>query len=500
MTKYKRSILNYWPFPEFRGNQSSLLLSIEKALPTTDVIVIVAPMAAGKSGISQTIARYLNNTAVIFPTNTLLNQFLESFPRFPKLHKKESYVCPWFKEERLTCKYVSTKHKNKVKCVDCEYIKDKKLAHTKYIGAYNYYTYLSMKLYHQNLIIDEATEILGMLQDLAAKRFWQRDVKYPNWVYSYNDIMDWVMGLDNPSPKHIELLNVVTAEKQLSLLERGVEILRGEKEDLLKMSPLSVEEHPPILWPPHRTKKIILLSATINQIDIKELGLDKDRRVIYFEMDSAIPVNRKPLICDFVGKFNYSNIDKYVPKLVEKINKIQESQNERGFIHTTYALAKKLKKHLDPSIYLFHSKEDSFYKFNMWKSGTLPHKVFVGCGFEKGIDLAGDEFTWQIITKIQFPSLADTAIKYRVTEMGDYGTKWYIWKTLKEVMQACGRICRGPEDYGETWILDGNFDNLIERAAELNLIPKWFNEMLFPASASIPECITEKDIYDTIEF
>jgi Rad3-related DNA helicase len=49
-------------------------------------------------------------------------------------------------------------------------------------------------------------------------------------------------------------------------------------------------------------------------------------------------------------------------------------------------------------------------------------------------------------------------------------------------MQATGRIARSPTDYGETWIIDGSFDRLVNNALELDLVPKWFKEMLFPTT------------------
>jgi Rad3-related DNA helicase len=317
-----------------------------------------------------------------------------------------------------------------------------------------------------------------MIQGLASKNYWQRNLHYPNWCYSYGDLLEWFTSLEAPTDKQVELINTITSEKHTAILDRSVELYNGCREDVIKLLPVSVASHPPVLWPPERVKKIILLSATISQVDIEELGLDKERRVIYFEIESSIPPAQRPLILDYVGNLNYHNTKTLIPKLVDSIHRIEESKNSRGFIHTTYAMAKLLKPHLDSDTYLFHTAEDATIKINEWKCGNLPHKVFVGCGFEEGIDLAGPEFGWQIITKIQYPSLADPAIKFKAQETGEAGQMWYVWQALKAVMQASGRICRGPSDYGETFILDGSFRYLIEQSLKYNLIPKWFKEVL----------------------
>jgi superfamily II DNA or RNA helicase len=137
----KKSIIEHWPSSSFRHGQKEFLLSFEKLVTNLDVAVVVAPTGCGKTYISNTIAKYLNNTSIIFPTNALLDQFLVEFPTFPKLHKKERYLCPLFETEGHSCQLISTKYKNKVKCnPDCEYKKDRKRAFIPWVGAYNYYT------------------------------------------------------------------------------------------------------------------------------------------------------------------------------------------------------------------------------------------------------------------------------------------------------------------------------------------------------------------------
>ena len=100
--------------------------------------------------------------------------------------------------------------------------------------------------------------------------------------------------------------------------------------------------------------------------------------------------------------------------------------------------------------------------------------VLVACGMYEGVDLAEDAGRFQVIAKVPWPSLADRAIRYR----SDTDPEWYIWNTLKDVIQACGRICRGPTDWGDTIILDGSMDRLLTSAAEYGIIPTWFQAAL----------------------
>ena len=73
----------------------------------------------------------------------------------------------------------------------------------------------------------------------------------------------------------------------------------------------------------------------------------------------------------------------------------------------------------------------------------------------EGIDLAGAEFGYQILTKVPWPSKADklTAHWY------DTDIDWIAWMTVRDVVQACGRVNRYKGDKAVTYLLDISFGN-----------------------------------------
>ena len=95
--------------------------------------------------------------------------------------------------------------------------------------------------------------------------------------------------------------------------------------------------------------------------------------------------------------------------------------------------------------------------------------MLVASGMYEGLDLVDDTARWQVVSKIPWPSLADPAMKWRANEDPDF----YNWETLRQVIQACGRVCRGPDDYGVTYILDSTWNRLEREAA--HLFPDWFS-------------------------
>src|SRR6056300_379850 len=81
-----------------RDVQRDILLKVEEKFDSADVFIIRLPVAGGKSLISASLARYLNQrkkwkSRLIVPNNMLLNQYVDSFPWLPTLQKRTSYEC-----------------------------------------------------------------------------------------------------------------------------------------------------------------------------------------------------------------------------------------------------------------------------------------------------------------------------------------------------------------------------------------------------------------------
>jgi Rad3-related DNA helicase len=82
--------------------------------------------------------------------------------------------------------------------------------------------------------------------------------------------------------------------------------------------------------------------------------------------------------------------------------------------------------------------------------------------------------SWQVILKVPYPSLADPVI----AEWAQRDHEAYSWETLKEMIQATGRVCRGPTDVGVTYVFDKSFERLHDGCAAAGLIPTWWADRL----------------------
>ena len=221
------------------------------------------------------------------------------------------------------------------------------------------------------------------------------------------------------------------------------------------------------MWP-KKVSKMLLMSATFNSRDLKELGLS-NRRVCYIPSPSPIPKENRPCYVLPVANMSYWNQDRALPTLVEWLTKHLESNPSKGFIHAPYALARKLRAHLGhhPRL-MFHDATDKMKVFREYLAteGT----VMVGSGMYEGVSLDGDLARWQVICKVPWPSLAEPALEYLAAN----DTEYYANRTIKDIVQCYGRVCRGPEDTGATYIVDSTFIRL-ERDYS-HLFPSWFRE------------------------
>jgi Rad3-related DNA helicase len=162
-----------------------------------------------------------------------------------------------------------------------------------------------------------------------------------------------------------------------------------------------------------------------------------------------------------------------MPVLAGEIDNIANYHfGEKGLVHVTYGMAEMLRKHLAHNDrYVFHDRNNKTEMYEHFRSSPEPLVLFA-CGMYEGIDLPDDAGRWQIIAKTPYKSLGDPAIAYKAEKDQD----WYNWSALKDLIQACGRVCRHEKDRGVTYILDKSAIRLVNNNS--HLIPQWFRDAL----------------------
>jgi Rad3-related DNA helicase len=455
-----------------RQVQRHVLSEVQRCWDTHDVIVIRASVASGKSACSYTIAKWRESlgeaSQIVVPSNLLVNQYTESFPDVSVLKKMDSYRCT--RSLDLTCKQQLLKKNLGMQCHDCV-LKKARASVREGIGVCNTWIYQANRVYKPVTIFDEAHTLLPHLREYFAEHRWQFKTDYPSDLESYEQLASWFnengyeemmhrMGFDG-RPKFL-------VEPKWKPYGRSKQM-----EHQLLFKPIDISDAKPILWPPKRVKKLILMSATISRKDIEYLGLNA-RRVAYIDASSPIAAEQRPVYFSPVANLSLDNQEEGVPLLAAKIKEMLRTKQDAGLIHATYGLAAKLRPLLaDEPRLIWHTRDDKQRKYSEFRRrGPVDGSVLVGSGMYEGLDLAGDAGRWQIITKVPYPSLGDPVIRYLAEEDPEF----YAWETIKLIVQAAGRICRTLDDFGETFIVDSSFERLYSSYQEL--FPKYFRDSL----------------------
>jgi Rad3-related DNA helicase len=389
------SVFDYFP-GEPRAVQREVLQQIEENWSAHDVFVIQAPVATGKSRIATALAGWAGSAVVLTPTNVLVDQYAEEFPTLSPMYRHAMYRG---KREFLTAR---NRYKNAP------------------AGLSNYYIYMTHKAYRPTVIFDEAHNVLPMLTDGVCIKLWQHLYGWPDEVHDLSDIIEWLENNSVTAPNRIrkldELRTILDENRGSHLIELDEEVYRGKDRMLLRLTPLDARGSKPILWP-RQVQKIVLMSATINESDIYDMGLD-DRRVCYIECDSPIPPVNRPFVQLDVCNMAYRHREKSVPLAAEAIKQLLQRHPERGVIHCTYAVARQLRKHLGGEERLMWHTKDTRTQMYQEFINTPPAdgRVLVASGLYEGVDLNYDLARWQVLCQVPWLSLAEPAIQEKLAE------------------------------------------------------------------------------------
>lgn len=473
------SILDHFP-PGLtpREVQRELLIQIERMWNNTDVFVINAPVALGKSAIAYTVAQWAGRARITTPTNILVDQYKSLIPNSVKSSGQfhcETQTSSCYNVKQLQGKY----------CNQCTYPGQFRKGKQAPITVSTYHMLAAMRSHRKVHIFDEAHNLVHYLRDQHTKRIWPHKYGMPeNCVGDWKGTKRWLSSIMELPDSLDTMLTELYEKDPLYIYEYGqdmwsgggsaygVKLMRGEPEllDCIYRYPININMLPNPLWNPDlRGQKLILMSATISRIDMDELGLnDGTRRVKYLEAKSPIPAENRPIMTDYVGNVNHGNISVMMDRIWERVQMMLETREHKGFIHMPYAMALRLKKKYNHPRLLFHDKTNTMKTLKNFKESS--DKVMVGSGLYEGVSLDYDLARWQVISKVPWPSLASPLQQYWAKTNPDY----YSWTAAKQLLQASGRVCRNPSDYGETLIIDGSF----ERLRTHRLMPKWFREAI----------------------
>lgn len=220
---------------------------------------------------------------------------------------------------------------------------------------------------------------------------------------------------------------------------------------------------------------VILMSATMTKKTTQLLGIPPDD-LAFWECPSRFPLERRPIISVNTSPSvrvdaRMSDDTKYM--WLRRIDRLIEPRlelNRKGIIHTvSYQRAKDLLANSEHRAWmLVHDAANTRDTIQRFKQMDGPW-ILVSPSIVTGYDFPGDQCRYQIIGKIPFADMRGPIMSTRKEIDAEYPN----YLAMMKLIQACGRIVRGPNDWGETFIVDDHFLWFVKKCRQLGA-PRWF--------------------------
>mgnify|MGYP003334318265 CR=1 FL=1 len=227
-------------------------------------------------------------------------------------------------------------------------------------------------------------------------------------------------------------------------------------------------------------KKVLMLSATILDVDVmaRSLGIDRSELAAY-RMKNRFPVENRPIYVRPVAKMTggKDKMQEWMPKLIAGVEKILDQYPEqRGIIHThNNAIMEALTSKIKPKYFarLITQREFPDKKELLSVHAKRHNSVIVAPAMHEGINLVDDLSRFQIICKVPYANFYENKQLARRVEVDP---QYYQWMTAIKLVQSYGRSIRSTTDYADTYIIDEAFVRFAREAKKM--LPAWFIEAL----------------------
>ena len=435
-------------------------------------------------------------------TKSLQDQYQELFNNTDSLKGKTNYICDVDKNydtELAPCTFAPTLRDSCWAENRCSYYNARNEAMLSQFAVLNYKMFLSLPSHikcKDFLICDEASELEDeLVRQFSAEINYEklsnysvpcemlvidnRDKAY-NWLnILLENISNELSAFLNKASKKQNLISQTEKIKYqfLKNMHRSLTIIGTHWHECefvvdidskrVILTPLKANTLSKYIF--NHGERIVLMSATIidHKHFAKSLGITDYE---YVEVDSTFDPNKSPIYISSKYRPSYNTLMSMLPGMCDQIKQISEHhKNDKGIIHThTNAITSFIKERLGSDRYLYRDTNSTNEDILQLHCISDKPTVLVSPSLVYGIDLKDELARFQIIVKLPFLSLGSKRIK----KLFELDKDWYENKMLNAVVQASGRATRNKDDYSTTYILDGNFINVVKRAK--SKLPKYF--------------------------
>jgi len=452
-------------------------------------ILLSAPVGSGKSLIGLAAAAGAESAFIVAPQNVLLEQYAREFPDVPMVKGRSHYHCTW--AGGMPCDVASETHEAQ-HTKNCQnYIP----ARNDFWGAPISVTNLHYACFarcpdefwrnaHRRLlVVDECHGLEPMLLSLFHIRVLRKDAEALQIHFGQKDVQllfnDYVsrVGRDTDAD-NARLKELVPDIQQRDRIKSTARKLAGlGQRDAANPWHVERDSHSVSCRPLFARKlalrildkadRVLFMSGTPGKAHnfFSNLGIEPCEDTAVVEVDSDFPrgygfelVKNSPFVTS-------ANLPTTLPILVDCCAQaMRETPTSKGLILcASYPLANQLTASLRKefaSRILTHTSGTRDSAVAEHRRRTDP-TVLIGVNMHEGLDLPDDLGRFLVIPKVLYTGRDSWINEREKLDPGYYGRQ-----TAARMVQACGRVVRGREDWARIYILDSNFWNVLKQYPE----------------------------------
>ena len=466
------------------GSQSAALEQLANI--DAKYVLLSAPVGSGKSLIGLAAAAGSESAFIVAPQNVLLDQYAREFPDIPMVKGRSHYRCTW--AGGMSCDAASETYETQ-HSKNCE---DYIPARNDFWGAPISVTNLHyacfarcpdefrIRAHRRLLIVDECHGLEPMLLDLHHVRLLRKDAEALGIHFGQPEVgqlfAEYVSRAGRGTEaddarlkarvKDIQQRDRIksTARKLAGLGQHDAEnpwhINRDR--DSIECRPLFARNLARRIL--DKADRVLFMSGTPGNAHtfFRNLGIEPGKDTAVVEVDSDFPEGHGVRLVDGAPFVKSATLSQSMPELAHMASVIlRERATSKGLVLcASYALAKDLTQALTPEfghrlIASTTGTRDSAVAEHRERTDPT---VLIAVNMHEGLDLKDGLARFLIIPKVLY-----TARDSWINEREALDSGYYNRLTAARMVQACGRVVRGPEDWARIYILDSSFLGVMKR-------------------------------------
>lgn len=463
----------YTPRP---GSQSAALDLLAKT--EAKYALLSAPVGSGKSLIAMAAATGAESAFIISPQNVLLEQYARDF-HIPMVKGRSNYRCRW--AGGMTCDEASEIYggPHTKNCEDYIPARDAFWAGPISVTNLHYAMFAhcpdGYRRHRNLLVVDECHGLEPMLLDLFHVRVLRKDALALGISFNQfdvqqllNDYVSRVSLLERLVPDMAQRDRIRSTARRLAGLDlydikNPWHILCDR--DFVGCRPLFARNLAHRIL--NMADRVLFMSGTPGKADnfFRNLGIEPGRDTAVVEVDSDFPEGHGVRLIDGAPFVKSATLSQSLPALTHMTSVVlRERSTSKGLILcASYALSKQLAAALAPEFghrLIVSTTGTRDPAIDEHRQRTDP-TVLIAVNMHEGLDLHDGLARFLIIPKVLY-----TARDSWINERERLDSGYYNRLTAARMVQACGRVVRGPEDWAHIYILDSSFLGVVKRAPE----------------------------------